>query len=42
MKNNSIPLQQSKDVMTYPPLIDLAQISIAESLGAKTVMYWYK
>jgi hypothetical protein len=27
MKNNSIPLQQSKDVMTYPPHID----SIAES-----------
>jgi hypothetical protein len=31
MKNNSIPLQQSKDVMTYPPHIDSAQIYIPES-----------
>jgi hypothetical protein len=28
---NSIPLQQSKDVMTYPPHIDSAHIYIAES-----------
>jgi hypothetical protein len=31
MKNNSIPLQQSKDVMTYPPHIDSTQIYIAQS-----------
>jgi hypothetical protein len=31
MKNNGIPLQQSKDVMTYPAHIDSAQIYLAES-----------